>query len=216
MGSMKEIGLVRSPRPLLANTLDAAKRGNAVGTRAAFRAYDSAWHGIEVYVSTRSRPLYLEIEDGRKKIDQLLRPSRPNLVEIVPLVKAMLAKFDEAITNSETDPAISPLFDDVAAIRMARAELRAAGPALKAGNLGQARSSFDAFQKAWPSVKGMIHQRSPDTCKEIEDAIVRVDTAFQHRKSTAAELIPLVDRLMEGYNVGLSVVVAEASETTSG
>mgnify|MGYP001562094998 FL=1 len=167
-------------------------------------------------MSTRSRPLYLEIESGHRKVDELLRVSRPNLLEIVPLVEGMLAKFDEAITNSETGPGISPLFDDVAAIRMARAGLRAAGPVLKAENLGKARSCFDAFQKAWPSVKRMIRQRSPDTCKEIEDAIVRVDAAFQHPKSTAAELIPLVDGLMEGYNVGLSVVVAEARETISG
>ncbi len=217
MGSMKEVGLVKSPRPMLVNTLDAAKRGDAAGTRAGVEAYDSVWNGIEVYVSTRSRPLYLEIEAGyQRKIEELLRAPSPNLVEVVPLVEAMLAKYDEAIGNSETGPAISPLFDDVAAIRMARAGLRAAGPALKAGNLVKARSSFSAFQKAWPDVKGIMQQRSLDTCKEIEDAIVRVDGAFQHRNPNVAELTLLVDGLMERYNAGLSLVVTEARNTISG
>ena len=217
MGSTKEIALVKSPRPKLAETLEAAKRGDLAATRAAIVAYDAIWNGVEVYVATRSRPHYQEVEGVyQRKIEEMLREASPNLAEIVPLAAAMLAKYDEAIKNSETGADLSTLFDDVAAIRLARAGLRAAGPALKAGDVAKAKSSFESFQKEWPGVKGIVHQRSSDTTQEIEAAIALAASAFQRSGSTAAELAPLVDTVTERYNAGLTLVVTEARATLPG
>lgn len=214
---MKEIDLVKNPRPMLVNTIDALKGGDVPAARAAFEAYDAAWNGIEVYVSFRSRALYSELEAGyQKKIEELLDAPRPNLAEIVPLLESMLAKYDEAIKLAETGPAISPLFDDVAAIRIARAGLRATGPALKAGDLAKAKSFFSAFQQQWGGVEDLIKLRSPDTYREIEDAMARVDRAFQQDKPTADELMPLVAALTERYNSGLNLVVTAARNASPG
>lgn len=217
MGSPKEIALVKSPRPKLAETLEAAKRGDVAATRAAIVAYDAIWNGIEVYVATRSRPHYQEVEGVyQRKIEEMLRETNPNLAEIVPLAETMLAKYDEAIKNSETGADLSTLFDDVAAIRLARAGLRAAGPALKAGDVARARSSFEAFQKAWPDVKGIVQQRSGDTAQGIDAAIAQAATAFQRGDATAAALSPLIDAVTERYNAGLTLVVTEARATLPG
>ena len=214
LGSAKESRLVASPRPLLADVVSAARRNDVVGTRAALEAYDSVWNGIEVYVSTRSRPHYQEIEGGyQRKIEELLRASDPDLGEIVPLAQAMLAKYDEAIQLSETGPDLSPLFDDVAAIRLARAGLRGASSALKAGDSAKAAASFKAFQQAWPDAQGIMRAQSAETCGEIEAAIGRAAGVFQQGNPTAAELTPAVDALIERYNAGLNLVVGEARKT---
>ena len=153
MGSALEVRLAKSPRPLLAEAVEAARRGDAAGTRSALTTYDVVWNDIEVYVTTRSRPIYQEVEGGyQRKIEELLRASSPVMVDIVPLAEAMLTKYDEAIALSESGAALSPLFDEVAAIRLARAGLRGAVAALKQGGPAVARAAFTAFQAAWPGV----------------------------------------------------------------
>jgi len=211
---VSELDLVKSPRPKLVNTIDALKRGDAAGARRSLTEYDLLWNGIEVYVSTRSRPLYLELEaEHQRKIEEMLAAANPDLAAIVPVAESMLAKYDEAIRNSETGPAISPLFDEVAAIRIARAGLRATVASLKGGDNAQANASFHDFQHEWPRVKGLIQRRSSGICQEIDDAIAKADDAL-HQGKPAPEVAPLVDAVMDRYNAGLGLVVTEARAAT--
>lgn len=214
LGSPLEVRLVKSPRPLLAGVVEAARRGDAAGTRSALVAYDAVWNGIEVYVTTRSRPIYQEVEGGyQRKIEEMLRSPSPAMAEIVPLAEAMLAKYDEAIALSESGAALSPLFDEVAAIRLARAGLRGAVAALKQGDPAAARAAFTAFQAAWPGVQGLIEARSPEAAAETAAAIGRAGAAFATGSATAADLGPVVDGVVERYNAGLTLVVTEARAT---
>lgn len=207
---MSELDLVKSPRPHLVKTIDALKKGDTRAARTALAEYDLLWNGIEVYVSTRSRPLYLEIEAERqKKIEEILDGPSPNVAAALPLAESMLVKYDEAIANSEKGPALNPGFDDVATIRIARAGLRSTIFALKAGDANKASAAFHEFQHEWPKAKGLIEKRSADASKEIEGAIGKADDALHHGKA-AAEVSPLVDAVMERYNAGLGLVVTEA------
>src|SRR4051812_30798437 len=49
-------------RPTLVNTIAALQQHDAARAKAAFESYDSAWNGIEVYISTRSKDLYDALE----------------------------------------------------------------------------------------------------------------------------------------------------------
>jgi hypothetical protein len=206
----KEVSLVAGPRRRLEETLSALQRGDIPAARAAFEAYDGDWNGIEVYVNFRSRALYGQIEnDYEVPISKALEAAQPNVAETIPQLREMIAKYNEAIKLSYTGPAISPLFDDVAAIRIVRAPLREAGPALKAGDLEKAKTAFAAFRDHWDDVEDLVKVRSADDYREIEQAMGRTDRAFSSAAS-AAELSLLVDTLTERYNYGLNLITAAA------
>src|SRR5260370_384181 len=78
---------------------------------------------------------------------------------------------DAAIKLSEAGPALSPLFDDVTALRVVRAELRKVGPALKANDMAAVRAAYEAFDKRWDDVEELIKLRSMTAYREIEDAM---------------------------------------------
>jgi len=207
---MSELDLVKSPRPHLVKSIDALKKGDKAGARAALAEYDLLWNGIEVYVSTRSRPLYLEIEAERqKKIEEILDGPNPNLGDALPLAESMLVKYDEAIANSEKGPTLNTGFDDVATIRIARAPLRQTVFALKAGDANKASAAFHEFQHEWPKAKTLIQMRSGDAVREIDGAVSKADDAMHHGKPVA-DVTPLIDTVVEKYNAGLNLVVAEA------
>ena len=58
-GERFEVTSIKAVRPMLVNTIEALKKGD---TAKANEAYDTAWHGIELYVNTRDRDLYSELE----------------------------------------------------------------------------------------------------------------------------------------------------------
>ncbi len=206
----KEVSLVKSVRPSLANTVAALEKGDIAAAKTAWAPYDGLWNGIEVYVSFRAQANYKELESTQGKITNALEQPKPNATEILPLARAMLAKYDESIGLSETGPAISPLFDDVADLRIARAPLRKVPSALKAGDLASAKASFNDFAKAWPNVAGLIKVRSAGLNQEIDQAIAQVNTAWQKPQPTAAELTPLVATVTDRFNYGVSLLTMAA------
>src|ERR1043166_2726992 len=48
-----EITSIKAIRPTLINTIAALQAGDVARAQAAFEAYDSAWNGIEVYITKR-------------------------------------------------------------------------------------------------------------------------------------------------------------------
>ena len=210
-GSRKEVEYVRTPRPFVVATIDALKKNDLAAARKAMRDYDAAWNGVEVYVNVRSRELYNRIEvQDQKKLEEGLEAPQPKAAELLPIAEDMLAGYDEAIKLSETGPALSPLFDDVTALRVVRAELRKVGPALKANDLAAAKAAYEAFDKRWDDVEDLIKLRSPSAYREIEDAMRRAGAALKAAQPNPAEAGPLVDALIERYNYGLGLVNAAA------
>ncbi|HEY3080794.1 MAG TPA: hypothetical protein VGM69_12940 [Chloroflexota bacterium] len=207
----KEVEYVRSPRRHLVALVDALKKNDPTAARSAIESYDAAWNGVEVYVNVRSRELYNGIEvQGQQQIEKLLETPQPNAAEILPIAEDMLAKYDQAIELSEAGPPLSPLFDDVTALRVARAELRKVGPALRANNPAEARTAYEAFEGRWRDVQELIKLRSPGAHREIEDANKKAGGAVRAAQPNPTEAGPLVDALIERYNYGLSLVNAAA------
>ncbi|MEA2661261.1 MAG: hypothetical protein QOH08_833 [Chloroflexota bacterium] len=200
-----EVALVSAVRPTIVATQELVRAGNFAAAKQAFVGYNAAWNGVEVYTNFRSRQLYGELEtELETKVQAALGVAQPSAATLVPLLDQMLAKYDQVIRLSAEGPAISPLFDDVAAIRMTRASLRQVSPALKAGDLATAKAQYAIFQKDWANAEPLLH-RSTDAFAEIGAAKSTADGAFKAERP-AAELAPLVDALTERYNYGLNLV----------
>jgi len=113
-----EISGIKAVRPALVNTVAALRKGDAAGAKAAFEAYDSGWNGIEVYINTRSKDMYNELEKNyQARITAGLSSPKPDTTALLADAQAMLAKYDEAISLVEKAAPLNPLYDDVARLR---------------------------------------------------------------------------------------------------
>jgi len=193
------------------DTIAALQRRDIAGAKVAFEAYDSLWNGIEVYINTRSRPMYEALELVlQAKITKALDAPNPDAAAILTDAQAMLAKYDEAIDMVAKAPPLNPLYDDIARLRIVRAHLREVVPALKAGNFDKARKSFAAFDNTWDSIEDMIKARSADDYVAIEKGMIEIEKALMPEKPDVAEVTALVNGVMAKYNASLAEVVKEA------
>ena len=156
-----EVTSVKAPRAALVETIAALQKGDIAGAKVAFENYDSLWNGIEMYINTRSRDTYQELEHGyQERIDKGLSAPNPNAVAVLAEARAMLARYDQTIDMVAKGAPLNPIYDDLARLRIVRAHLREVIPALKAGNFAKARKSFAAFDTTWDSIEDMIKNRS--------------------------------------------------------
>jgi len=210
-GERFEITSVKAVRPTLVDTIAALQRRDIAGAKVAFEAYDSLWNGIEVYINTRSRPMYEALELVlQAKINKALDAPNPDAAAILTDAQTMLAKYDEAIDMVAKAPPLNPLYDDIARLRIVRAHLREVVPALKAGNFDKARKSFAAFDSTWDSIEDMIKARSADDYVAIEKGMIEIEKALMPEKPDVAEATALVNGVMAKYNVTVAELVKEA------
>ena len=207
----KELTLIKTVRPALANTVAALEKGDVAAARIAWASYDPLWNGIEVYINYRSLPTYQDLETNwQARINTALTTPDAKASEVLPLVQSLLASWDEAVKMVETGHAISPLFDDVADIRIARQPLRQLPAALAANDLNKARELFTTFTQNWPKVNGLIKARSIVAYSETQAAMDIVNVAWAKTSPTAAELTPLVAVVANRYGYGQNLVTTAA------
>jgi hypothetical protein len=211
-GETKEVTLIKSVRPNLVSLVDAAQKGDFAAARKALKAYNTAWNGVEVYVSYRAPEMYTEVEAVREaKVTSLLDATPPNGAEVLTAAQSVLAEYDLIIKTVSAGAPISPLFDDIAALRILRTNtIRDATPALKAGDVATAKPLLQAFLSKWDDVEDLIKVRSNDVYSDIEAAMAKVNSSLGKTSPTAAELTPLVATLSERFNYGISLVNAAA------
>jgi hypothetical protein len=206
-----EVSGIKAVRPTLVKTIAALEKGDAAAAKAAFQQYDAGWNGIEVYINTRNRDLYNEIEvHYQSAITKALSVPNPDTAAILADAKAMLAKYDEAIMMVEKASPLNALYDDVARLRMARAPLREVNPALQAGKLADARQAFAAFQKELGSVVSLIKARSADTYAAIEQGVNEIDRALKAPMPDVPQATMRVSDVMQKYNGVVNDVTKDA------
>lgn len=119
--------------------------------------------------------------------------------------------FRAAIALAQAGPPLSPLFDDVAALRTVRSSLlvgtRGALAATPA-DLPAARASFSVFQAGYPSVRPLIAVRSAAAQQETSAALDTAAARFADPAATATQLAPLVAALLNRFNFGVGLVNA--------
>jgi hypothetical protein len=207
-----EISSIRAIRPTLVDAITALQQRDVARARAAFADYDSGWNGIEVYINVRSKELYRLLElEFQARITKALDAPNPDISEVLVDVRAMLVKFDEAVSMFANSAPLNPLYDDVARLRIVRAHLRDVTPALKAGNLGKARKSFDAFEDGWFNIEDFVRAQSLDAYVAIETGMVEIEQALlMSDRPDVAAVTGLVGGIMNHYNAVVTEVQKQA------
>jgi hypothetical protein len=209
-----EVSSIKAVRPPLEKTLTTLKMGDIAGAKAAFAAYGGAWLGIEVYINRRYIDIYNELEHGyEERINKGLNEASPNIAALTMEAQGMLARFDETIAMIEKAPPLSPLYDDVARMRMARGPLRPVSPALKAGDIAKAREAFAAFHHTWEPIEPLVEKRSHDNYEAIEKGVHDIDAAFSQDKPNIEQLTKMVSDMTLKYNLVLAELSKEAQAT---
>ena len=210
-GERFEVASIKAVRPTLVDTVAALQQRDVAKARAAFEAYDSAWNGIEVYINVRSRPLYQTLEQNfQKKIEDGLNKPNPDTAALLADAQAILAKYDEAIDMVAKGAPLSPLFDDVARLRIVRAHLREVPPALKAGDFARARKSFEEFDNTWDSIEDLVKARSSDAYTAIEAGMIQIENALMPEKPDVAAVTGLVNDVLGKYNAVVAQITQDA------
>jgi hypothetical protein len=211
-----EVTSLKGVRATLVETATALQQGNIPKAKEAFANYDSAWNGVEVYVGTRSKPMYDKIElDLQARIEKEMDQPKPDLTKLRADIQEMLGKYDEAITMSASGAPLSPLFDDIARLRIVRAHLREVTPALKAGDIEKAKKSYAAFDANWDSIEDLIKARSADAYVAVEKGMIEIEQALMSDKPDVAKVTALVNGVNTQYNAALAMIVKDARATLS-
>ena len=210
-GERFEVSAIKAVRPTLVNTLAALKKGDIAQARAAFGAYDSGWNGIEMYINTRDKSMYDELEKNlQERITKGLASANPDVAALTSDAQTMLAKYDEAIGNVEKAAPLNPLYDDIARLRIVRANLREVTPALKAGDIAKARKSAAAFSGKLGSVDGLIKARSPEASDAVAKGTAALMSALKADKPDTAQATSLAAGVMEKYNAVVAEITKDA------
>jgi len=206
-----EVTSIKRVRPTLVNTIDALKKSNVAKAKDAFEAYDTAWNGIEVYINTRDRDMYNELEKNyQSKIEEALNAPTPDVSGALANAQAMLAKYDQAIAMVEKAPPLNPLYDDIARVRTARSPLRIVNPAMKEGNVTKAQRAFAAFRANWPGIRDFVKMRSAEAYDTVEKGIIDLDTALKSPQPSADQVTQLVNGMMGKINAVTFQLTTEA------
>ena len=210
-GERYEVTSIKRVRPTLVNTLDALKKGDVARAKDAFEAYDTAWNGIEVYINTRDRDMYNELEKNyQTKIEEALNAPKPDVSGALVNAQAMLAKYDQAIAMVEKASPLNPLYDDIARVRTARSPLRIVNPAMKEGNVTKAQKAFAAFRANWPGIREFVKMRSAEAYDTVEKGIPDLDTALKSPQPSADQVAGLVNGMMGKINAVTFQLTTEA------
>jgi tetratricopeptide (TPR) repeat protein len=210
-GERFEVTSIKGVRPTLVRTVDALKKGDAAAAEEAFEAYDMGWNGIEVYINTRDREMYNELEKNyQTKIEDGLKAPKPDVAGLLANAQAMLAKYDQAIAMIEKAAPLNPLYDDVARVRTARSPLRFVNPAMKDGNVTHAQKAFAAFRSNWPGIRDFIRMRSADAFETVEKGIPDLAAALNAPQPSADQVAALVNGMMGKINAVAFQLTTEA------
>ena len=208
-----EVTSLRSVRPILVKTVADLEKKNVAAAKADMEDYDSAWNGVEVYVSTRSAELYNDIEHNwQTKVTEAVNKPNADATAILPDAKAMLAKYDEMLAMVAKAAPLNPLFDDVARLRMERAHLREVTPALKAGDVAKAKKSFGAFNDNWDNIEDLVKARSRESYDAIEKGMVTIERQLMPAKPDVNQVTASVTAVMTEYNKVVAQVTKEARD----
>jgi hypothetical protein len=207
-----EADLVALARPHIDELTTALTAKDLEGAKAALEAYDAAWNGIEVYVNVRSLATYLKLEaDLQVGIEDGLAADAPDFAALQAKSEELAERYDDAIQMSRDGMPLNPLFDDVATLRIIRADLRIATAALADGDIDKAKEHFATFKEGFETtVEPMLAERDFENEAATEEAVDAAAEAFANASTSVEDLTKLVAKVTSNYNFGVSLWNAAA------
>ena len=207
-----EVTSLRAVRPILVKTVADLEKKDLAAAKVDMANYDSAWNGVEVYVSTRSEAVYNDIEHNwQTKVTEAVNKPNADAAAVHADATSMLAAYDAMLAVVEKAPPLNRLYDDVARLRIERAHLREVNPALKAGNLANARASFSAFDDNWDNIEDLVKERSREAYDAIEKGMVTIERQLMPAAPNTDEVSATVTAVMTEYNKIVTQVTREAT-----
>lgn len=207
----KEVTNLKTIPPFVQRWQTAILRRDVAAAVQAGEDYEAAWQAIEIYVNHRSLPLYTDVEIHTQfVIDAGLRQPQPDWPTLAQLINHLRQQIGVTIGFVSAQPPLSPLFDDLVPLRGVHAQLRISRDALAAGDVAKARTFFHNFASGFPGVEDLIKTRSASSFKETKEALAAASAKFADPHATAADLTPLVTRLLNRYGFGLNLLTAAA------
>ena len=205
-----EVTSLRGVRPILVKTVADLEKKDLAAAKRDMEDYDNAWNGVEVYVNTRSKEMYDEIEHNwqTKVTDDVTKGT--DATAALSDAKSMLAKYDEMLAMVEKAAPLNSLFDDVARLRIERAHLREVLPALRAGDVARAKKAFGAFNDNWDNIEDLVKACSREPYDTIEKGMVTIERQLMPAKPDADEVSATVTQVMTEYNKIVTQIANEA------
>jgi hypothetical protein len=207
-----EADLVALARPHIDELTAALGASDLAAAKDALEAYDAAWNGIEVYVNVRSLSMYLKLEaDLQVGIEDGLAADAPDFTKLKAMSEELAARYDDAIQMSKNGMPLNPLFDDVATLRIIRADLRITTAALGDGKVDKAKEHFTKFKDGFAkTVEPLLAARNVDNEAATEKAVDAAADGFANASTSVDDLTKLVAKVTSNYNFGVSLWNAAA------
>lgn len=207
-----EADLVATARPHIDELTAALAAKDLAGAEEALEAYDAAWNGIEVYVNVRSVSMYLKLEaDLQVGLEDGLAADAPDFAALEAMSKELAARYDDTIQLSKDGLPLHPLFDDVATLRIIRADLRITTAALGDGDVEKAKTHFATFKEGFESTaEPMLAERDFENEAVTEEAVDAAAEGFANAATSVDDLTKLVAKVTSNYNFGVSLWNAAA------
>ena len=205
-----EVTSLQAVRPILVKTVADLEKKDLAAAKRDMEDYDNAWNGVEVYVNTRSKDMYDEIEHNwqTKVTDDVTKGT--DATAALADAKSMLAKYDEMLAMVEKAAPLNSLFDDVARLRIERAHLREVLPALKAGDIARANKAFAAFNDNWDNIEDLVKARSRESYDTIEKGMVTIERQLMPARPDVDMVTASVNAVMTEYNKIVAQITMEA------
>ena len=205
-----EVISLQGVRPILVKTVADLEKKDLAAAKRDMEDYDNAWNGVEVYVNTRSKEMYDEIEHNwQTKVTDDVTKGTDATVALAD-AKSMLAKYDEMLAMVEKAAPLNPLFDDVARLRLERAHLREVLPALKAGDIARGKKAFAAFNDNWDNIEDLVKARSRESYDTIEKGMVTIERQLMPARPDVDMVTASVNAVMMEYNKVVAQITMEA------
>jgi hypothetical protein len=142
-----------------------------------------------------------------------LEKDAPDFKLLTKQVAHLKADLDISIQMAKLGPELSSLFEDLATLRDLRAKtLFIARTALATETLdvSKAKSNFNAFKSAFPSVAPLIDARSESAVDDIQAALDVASNVFANAASTPEQLATANVNVINSYAFGVNLLNAAA------
>jgi hypothetical protein len=211
-----EVTSLRAVRPTIQKLIADLQKKDYAAAKADIDAFDSAWVGIEVYVNTRNKDMYNDLEHNwQAKLDKELATPGADLAAALSDAQALLKAYDGMLDYVAKAAPLNAKFDDVARLRIERSHLRDVQNFLKEGKVADARKAWKAFDDNWDNIEDLVKDRSRDAYDNIEKNMVTLEKQLMPAMPDKDAVNGTIVAINMDYNKIVTQITTEARDAST-